>query len=112
MLPVCARPLAARTAERRHHDEADDLRAASLRDGSAAGAAQGDRQFIGAWQFLEMPKSELLEELGGGAVQQRSTDALTAADDVDQAALVQRPSTLPTATPRISSISARPIGCR
>ena len=64
--------------------------AASLRnDRGVAGAAQGDREFVGARQFLEVTQGELFEELRRGAVQQRTADALTASDDVDETTFVQ-----------------------
>ena len=54
-----------------HFATADDPEA-SLRQQRAASAAQRDGQFIGTRQLFEVPQRELLEELRGGAVQQRS----------------------------------------
>src|SRR5687768_5550459 len=49
-----------------------------------------DRQLVGARQLLQMTKRELLEEERCRAVMQRTSEPLTAADDVDQPSLEQR----------------------
>jgi hypothetical protein len=76
--------------------------------------SQRDGEFVGARQLLEVTQRELLEEERRRAVEQRPADALAARWPTTSMSprSCSDLSTAPTFTPRISSISARPIGCR
>src|SRR5688572_1853315 len=52
--------------------------------------AQRNRQLVRAWELLEMPQRELLEEQGRRSVHQWTAHPLPTSGDVDQRPLLQR----------------------
>src|SRR5687768_9841479 len=59
-------------------------------DGRRSRIAQRDGQLIRPRQLAEVPQSKLLEESGRCSIQQRTSHAFAAADDLDELTLVKR----------------------
>src|SRR5262249_4554413 len=53
------------------------------------GRAESDRQLVEPRQLVQTPEAEDLQELRGGAVEQRTTQSFTTAGDGDETALDQ-----------------------
>ena len=70
-----------------HHEDPD--LDASLGEDGVTRSTQGNRQLVGARQLFEMTQTELFKKLRRSAVEQWTTDAFTAPDNVDESTFVQ-----------------------